>query len=117
MLGKPYEMVKGEPCGGLASHPGGSCNYPIVTLCKGNRESLLGRPLGSSTDLFLRHQEQYTSDLPGYVLYRRHVFMAPATPSNPSTKGCQSHLPGVDLYAKNTTFELKFYKHYPGTME
>ena len=26
--------------------------------------------------------------------------------------GCQSHLPGVDLYAKNTTFELKFYRHY-----
>ena len=31
--------------------------------------------------------------------------------------GCQSHLPGVDLHAKNTTFELKFYRHYPGMME
>ena len=27
LLGKPDEMQGGEPCDGLASHPGGSCYY------------------------------------------------------------------------------------------
>ena len=55
LLGKPDEiLVGGGPCDGLASHPGGSCNYPSCFLLRkqGQVPAWGGGPLGSSTDFF-----------------------------------------------------------------
>ena len=58
LLGKPDEMLVGggKPCDGLASHPGGSCNYPSCFLLRKQGPVPAwggGAPLGLSTDFFL----------------------------------------------------------------
>ena len=45
----------GGPCDGLASHPGGSCNYPSCFLLRKQGQVPAGGgggALGSSTDFF-----------------------------------------------------------------
>ena len=70
LLGKPDEMLVGggKPCDGLASHPGGSCNYPSCFLLRKQGPVPAGgggAPLGLSTDFFFATNNS-TSDLTGY---------------------------------------------------
>ena len=57
---------RGEPCDGLASHPGGSYNYPSCFLLRkqGQAPARGGGALGSSTAFFATKNS--TSDLTGY---------------------------------------------------
>ena len=70
LLGKPDEMLVGggKPCDGLASHPGGSCNYPSCFLLR-KQGPVPARGGGGTTRLKYRlffATNNSTSDLTGY---------------------------------------------------